>query len=122
MTTENHMGTVIAQPPVGRTGCYRVLHVFDHSWPVLSGYSVRSRNLVRAQRLVGFEPVAVTGPLHQLDSDDGPDLVVDGSQYLRTQLNRGISRRAIAGRWPFLRESAVVRLFRQRIVQLLQEQ
>jgi PEP-CTERM/exosortase A-associated glycosyltransferase len=122
MATENRMGTAIAQPPAGQTGCYRVLHVFDHSWPVLSGYSVRSRNLVRAQRCVGFEPVALTGPLHQLDSDDGPDAVVDGSHYLRTQLDRGMSRRAIAGRWPFLRESATVRLLRRRIVQLLDEQ
>ncbi len=116
------MEMAAVRPPVSETGCYRVLHVFDHSWPVLSGYSVRSRNLVRAQRCVGFEPVALTGPLHQLDSDDGPDAVVDGSQYLRTQLDQGISRRAIAGRWPFLRESATVRLLRRRIVQLLDEQ
>lgn len=116
------MGTAVLQTTTAKTGCYRVLHVFDHSWPVLSGYSVRSRNLVRAQHLLGYEPVAVTGPLHQLDSADGLDAMVDGSPYRRTQLTAGLSRRAIAGRWPFLREAAVVRLLRRRILQLLHEE
>lgn len=116
------MGTAVLETPTAKTGCYRVLHVFDHSWPVLSGYSVRSRNLVRAQHDLGYEPVAVTGPLHQLDSADGSEIVVDGSKYRRTHLPPGLTRRAIAGRWPFLREAAVVKLLRQRILQLLQQE
>lgn len=115
------MGTAAVQTPTAATGCYRVLHVFDHSWPVLSGYSVRSRNLVRAQHLLGYSPTALTGPLHQLDSADGADAVVDGLHYRRTQLYAGMSRRAIAGRWPFLREAAVIKLLRRRILQLLEE-
>jgi len=115
------MGTAVLQTPTAKTGCFRVLHVFDHSWPVLSGYTIRSRNLVRAQHLLGYEPMAVTSPLHQLDSDNGFDAMVDGSHYRRTRLEAGLSRRAIAGRWPFLREAAVVRLLRRRILQLLEE-
>lgn len=115
------MGTLLVQTPMAKTGCRRVLHVFDHSWPVLSGYSIRSRNLLRAQRALGYEPVALTGPLHQLDSPEGRDTVVDGSPYFRSQLRPGMSRRAIASRWPFLREEAVVRLLRQRMLELLDQ-
>jgi PEP-CTERM/exosortase A-associated glycosyltransferase len=115
------METALAQTLATPTKCYQVLHVFDHSWPVLSGYSVRSRSLVRAQHLLGYKPQVLTGPLHQLDDPSGSDTEVDGLRYDRTPIGTYLSRRAIGGRWPFLREAAVVRLLRRRIVQLIDE-
>ena len=35
----------------------RVLHVLDHSMPLMSGYSTRSRNVVVFQREAGLSPI-----------------------------------------------------------------
>jgi len=114
--------TITETPAKTAARSYRVLHVLDHSWPVMSGYSVRSRSLVRAQHQLGFAPQVVTGPLHELDDAQSADSVVDELRYLRTPLQAGLSARAIAGRWPVLREAAIVRTFRQRILEILKSQ
>jgi glycogen synthase len=98
---------------------YRVLHVLDHSWPVLSGYSVRSRSLLKAQLQNGLKPHALTGPLHQLDDAQAADITVDGLPYERTPLSGALRRPALAGGWPLLRELAVVSLLRNRIFRLI---
>ena len=41
-----------------------ILHVLDHSLPVMSGYSTRSRNIVVFQAQAGLRPVVVTSPKH----------------------------------------------------------
>ena len=99
---------------------YRVLHVLDHSFPVLSGYSVRSRSLIHGQHQIGFLPQAVTGPLHQIDDKAGTDTVVDDVLYTRTPIVGRLARRSLQGRWPLLREASVVRLLRRRIVELVE--
>lgn len=40
----------------------RILHVLDHSLPIGSGYSYRSRSILLAQRRRGFEATVVTSP------------------------------------------------------------
>ena len=73
----------------GDKGKARVLHVLDHSLPVLSGYAVRSRGLVTGQARLG-QPIAVlTGPLHQIDDADACELTVDNVTYFRTPIPRG---------------------------------
>ncbi len=42
----------------------KVLHVLDHSLPMISGYSMRSHCIVRFQRDHGLDPVVVTSPKH----------------------------------------------------------
>lgn len=60
----------------------KVLHVLDHSLPVLSGYSTRSWNIVTFQRTLGLEPVVVTSPKHPRP---GPAReVIDGVTHYRT--------------------------------------
>ena len=103
------------------SGCRRVLHVLDHSYPVMSGYSVRSRNLISTQRRLGFAPQVITGPLHEIDDPNSRDTTLDEVGYRRTPL-QGISKRAITLRWPVLRELAVVRMFRRRILDVLKSQ
>ena len=59
----------------------RILHVLDHSLPLLSGYSTRSHHALRAQLHWAVEPVAVTSPKH------GPAAgaeEIDGVTYYRT--------------------------------------
>jgi PEP-CTERM/exosortase A-associated glycosyltransferase len=99
-----------------------VLHVLDHSWPVLSGYSIRSRNLITSQSRRGQAMVVVTGPLHQLDDPAASDTVVDGVPYRRTPISGALTSSALRRRWPLLREWAVVRSLRNRILGLIEAQ
>ena len=101
-------------------GC--VLHVLDHSWPVLSGYSIRSRNLIAAQRRLGQAIMVVTGPLHQLDDPAGSDIEVDGVLYSRTPIAGTLASSALKRRWPVVREWETVRLLRNRILRLIENQ
>lgn len=101
---------------------YRVLHVLDHSWPVLDGYSQRSRSIISAQAQIGMKPSVLTGPLHETDDPASSEVCLDGIHYWRTPCAKWIAARAIRGRWPFLRELAVVHLLRERIGALLQNE
>jgi PEP-CTERM/exosortase A-associated glycosyltransferase len=72
----------------------KVLHVLDHSLPIGSGYSYRSRSIVTFQQRMGLEPVVVTSP-KQGTKSDGRELV-DGIRHYRTARS--------GGRLPFVRE------------------
>lgn len=102
-----------------RSSLPRVLHVLDHSWPVLSGYSIRSRNLITAQHGLDYCLTVVTSPLHQLDNPTAADVTVDGIPYTRTPIVGSLKNRALEERWPMAREYAVVRLLRQQILRII---
>ncbi len=60
----------------------RVLHVLDHSLPLHSGYTFRTRAILRAQQALGWEVRGITGQRH---SAEGPDTeIVDGLTFHRT--------------------------------------
>ena len=60
----------------------RILHVLDHSLPTHSGYTFRTRALMKAQVAKGWEVAGVTGVRHP---DEGPDgETVDGLTFYRT--------------------------------------
>lgn len=42
----------------------KILHVFDHSIPLHSGYTFRSRSILKQQRALGIETCHVTSPKH----------------------------------------------------------
>jgi PEP-CTERM/exosortase A-associated glycosyltransferase len=42
----------------------RILHVLDHGLPLHSGYTFRTRAILKAQQALGWEVAAVTGPRH----------------------------------------------------------
>src|ERR1700726_601402 len=100
---------ILQNPPNERKEC-RVLHVLDHSLPLLSGYSVRSHSLITAQKHIGLCPEVVTGPLHNVEDVGATDTSIDGIPYHRTTLSAGLEKRFIDGRVPVLRETSVVRL------------
>jgi PEP-CTERM/exosortase A-associated glycosyltransferase len=58
----------------------RVLHILDHSLPLVSGYSVRSHGLLRAQRILGIDAIALTSPKHGAPADSA---TIDGVEYIR---------------------------------------
>ncbi len=43
----------------------RILHVLDHSLPLHSGYTFRTRAILREQQRLGWHPVALTSAKHQ---------------------------------------------------------
>ncbi len=60
----------------------RVLHILDHSLPAQSGYTFRTRALMRAQQAMGWTVAGVTSVRHPLP---GPGVeTVDGLTFYRT--------------------------------------
>lgn len=60
----------------------RILHVLDHSLPAHSGYTFRTRALMKAQVVKGWEVAGVTGVRHPEPGPDGE--TVDGLTFYRT--------------------------------------
>lgn len=89
----------------------RILHVLDHSLPLHSGYTFRTRAILKAQMEQGWEVACLTGVRH---AAPGPDPeVIDGITFYRT-----------AGRAsgpPLLRELREVRMLAERLDRLVAE-
>lgn len=61
----------------------RILHVLDHSLPVHSGYTFRTRAILHAQAASGMEVAGITGQRHP---EPGPMAEeVDGLRFYRTE-------------------------------------
>lgn len=60
----------------------RILHILDHSLPAHSGYTFRTRALMKAQLAKGWDVAGVTGVRHPLQGADGE--TVDGLTFYRT--------------------------------------
>lgn len=63
----------------------RVLHVLDHSLPLHSGYTFRTRAILKAQEGHGIEVRGITGQRHNLEAaDNGSPEDADGLIFHRT--------------------------------------
>ena len=64
----------------------RILHILDHSLPLHSGYSFRTRAILKAQIAAGMEVAGVTSVRHTANGGDGetPEETVDGLRFFRT--------------------------------------
>jgi glycogen(starch) synthase len=61
----------------------RILHVLDHSLPMQSGYTFRTRAILKAQQAAGDEVCAITGLRH---TEDGPEPeIIEGLAFHRTR-------------------------------------
>ena len=61
---------------------FRVLHVLDHSLPLHSGYTFRTRAILKAQQAMGWQLRALTGLRHVADGPSIED--IDGLRFHRT--------------------------------------
>jgi glycogen(starch) synthase len=59
-----------------------ILHVLDHSLPLHSGYTFRTRAILRAQMARGWEVRGITG--HRHSASGPPEETVDGLHFHRT--------------------------------------
>lgn len=72
----------------------RILHILDHSLPLHSGYTFRTRAILKAQIAKGWDVAGITGLRH---NGEGPDVeIVDRLTFHRTH--------GQAGNIPLLRE------------------
>ena len=83
----------------------RILHVFDHSIPLHSGYTFRSAAILREQRALGWETFHLTSPKQGVTA--ALEEEVDGLRFFRTP--------PASGATPVLRETALMRALRARI-------
>lgn len=80
----------------------RVLHVFDHSLPLHSGYTFRSANILRGQRRLGWETHHLTSPKQGQTAQ--AEEQVDDLRFFRTPLPTGpFSRMPMVNQWAFMR-------------------
>lgn len=93
----------------------RVLHVLDHSLPVLSGYSTRSFSIVSFQRALGLDPVVLTTPKHPRPGPEREE--IGGIVHHRTATSAGP-----AARVPYVGELAQMTRMARRIAALAREE
>jgi len=93
----------------------RILHVLDHSIPLQSGYSFRTRSILEQQRRLGWETVHLTGP------KQGETAVlaesVDGFEFHRTPASGGWPND-----WPILGHWALVKAMERRLLEVARAQ
>jgi PEP-CTERM/exosortase A-associated glycosyltransferase len=65
----------------------RILHVLDHSLPLHSGYTFRTRAIVTAQKTMGLDVACLTGARHRRDGPD-PE-TIEGIEFYRTPVPPG---------------------------------
>jgi PEP-CTERM/exosortase A-associated glycosyltransferase len=86
----------------------KIFHIFDHSLPMLSGYSVRSAAILRAQHRRGWQTIHLTTPKH---TAGGPSPeCIDGLRFHRS---RPLPKFTI--NLPAVREFVLVRRLAQEI-------
>jgi PEP-CTERM/exosortase A-associated glycosyltransferase len=89
----------------------RILHVLDHSLPLHSGYTFRTRAILKAQQARGWEVAGLTGARHSLDGSN-PE-TVEGLTFYRTEKPKPVPSP--------LREWQEIRALTKRLDALVQE-
>jgi len=93
----------------------KILHVLDHSIPLHSGYTFRTRAILEQQRELGWETVHVTSAKHVASS--GEEEVVDGFHFYRTSPANGL-----VARMPIVNQLAVVTGLEQRLDEVIRRE
>ena len=86
----------------------RILHVLDHSIPLHSGYTFRTRSILQQQRKLGWETFHLTSP--KQGATQGAFEQVDGLDFFRTAASTGP-----LARLPVLNQMAVIDMLAERL-------
>ncbi|MEZ0122760.1 MAG: TIGR04063 family PEP-CTERM/XrtA system glycosyltransferase [Candidatus Reddybacter sp.] len=92
----------------------KILHILDHSIPLHSGYTFRTRAILEQQRSRGWQTFHLTSAKHQGATQDIEE--IDGFQFFRTRPKAGV-----LSRLPILNQLAIVRSLEKRIEQVIKE-
>jgi PEP-CTERM/exosortase A-associated glycosyltransferase len=88
----------------------RVLHILDHSLPLHSGYTFRTKSILEIQKERGWQPVALTSPKHEA-SCTGPIMPVEEIAGFRFYRSGSLP----PGRVPFSNELQLIWRLARRI-------
>lgn len=95
----------------------KILHVFDHSIPLHSGYTFRSRSILEHQRILGWETDHLTGPKHnEATTPDSDEETIDGLHFFRTKIPTDLFSKL-----PLLNQWAIVQSIEKRLDEVIQE-
>lgn len=100
--------------PAAVTAPLRVLHVLDHSIPLHSGYTFRTRSILQQQRALGWETFHLTSP--KQGTTKAAHEQVDGLSFFRTTAAAGIF-----GNLPVLNQLAVINRLTERLLEVARE-
>ena len=80
----------------------RILHVLDHSIPLHSGYTFRTRAILRGQRRLGWQTFHLTGP--KQGATPALEDEADGLHFYRTPQPEGGHRLPGLDQWTLMRQ------------------
>jgi PEP-CTERM/exosortase A-associated glycosyltransferase len=92
----------------------RILHVLDHSIPLHSGYTFRTRSILQAQRARGWQTFHITSP--KQGAVKAARETVDGLEFYRTQAASGPMAKL-----PVLNQMAVINALAARLLEVAKE-
>ncbi|HEY1225830.1 MAG TPA: glycosyltransferase, partial [Ramlibacter sp.] len=90
----------------------RVLHVLDHSIPLHSGYTFRTRSILREQRALGWETFHITGA--KQGETAALEETVDGLHFYRTPAST-----SSLSRLPLLNQKDVIDGLARRLAEII---
>lgn len=91
----------------------KILHVLDHSIPLHSGYTFRTRSILKQQHALGIETCHVTSPKHGNDEKEIEE--VDGLTFYRSAPPSGLMSKL-----PVLHQFANIQPMTERILEAIE--
>ncbi|SFF95151.1 TIGR04063 family PEP-CTERM/XrtA system glycosyltransferase [Neptunomonas qingdaonensis] len=92
----------------------KILHILDHSIPLHSGYTFRTRSILKQQRAMGWETEHVTSGKHTVASP--PIEKVEEFLFYRTPL-----KLSIMDKLPFLNQLAIINQLTKRVGEVIEK-
>lgn len=90
----------------------KILHLFDHSIPLHSGYTFRSRAILRQQQAAGYQTCHLTSP--KQGHCDTEIETIDGLQFYRTQPPQGM-----LSKLPIIDQLALIPAMKKRLLEVI---
>jgi len=92
----------------------KILHILDHSIPLHSGYTFRTRSILEQQRALGWQTFHVTSAKHLSMEFDIEE--VDGFSFFRSEKPAGL-----VAKLPFVNQWAIVKSLTTRLDEIIPE-
>lgn len=93
----------------------KILHVFDHSIPLHSGYTFRSRAILEHQRKLGWETDHLTGPKHnEATQPESDEETIDDLHFFRTDMPTGF-----CSKLPVVNQWSIVAAIEKRLLEII---
>jgi len=95
----------------------KILHILDHSFPIETGYSIRTRYIMEFQKKLGLSPAGITSPKHISSNQRFEE--IDHIIYYRTQISPNVYTK-LASSIPYLKEGLLMNTLKRHILKIAQ--